>query len=143
MQGISTTQPGGFIFMHTIGFNSKSSSDGPGYRESLAHGERTGWTIEGGPMSTALHEFGHVIARQTGAATAAKRVVTDEAREAGVKPSQVIKAKVSHYAATHNRELAAEAFADVMMHGPNASSTSQAIVGEMDARYDAGGGRRG
>lgn len=127
--------PGDFAFLYTIGFAAYYANDPAGYRESLRVGDASGWTVRGGPVRVALHEFGHLLAGHTVAQTAAKRIATERARAVGEKPSAHIRSQVSQYAATDAGELAAEAFADVMLHGEDASELSRAIVAEIDRRY--------
>lgn len=141
--GIAPTKPGGVYYVHTIGFNTKHAGDAKAYRESLTHGERGGWTVAGGPASTAHHEFGHVVTRQTQSATAARQAAVDHARAGGERPSTAIRRSVSEYAATNPGELAAEAFADVMVHGSDASELSRTVASVIDSRYQTSFGPLG
>ena len=132
---IAPTQPGGVIFVETIGFNARYAGDSPRYRAGLDHDVTAGYAVKGGPKSTGAHEYGHLAANQTASTNPAMRVVSDRARTAGVAPSMLIREQVSGYAATSKHELMAEAFADVVLHGPGASDASHAVVAEMDAGY--------
>lgn len=143
VQGVTPTKPGGVIYVHTIGFNVKYAGDAKSYRESLARNEHGGWTVVGGPASTAHHEFGHAVTRQTSSATAARKAAVDHARAGGERPSTAIRRSISDYAATSPGELAAEAFADVMVHGSDASDLSHTVASVIDSRYEASFGPLG
>lgn len=133
--GIAPTEPNGVYYVYTIAFNGVFAGDADRYRESLDYAESVRWAVPGGPMSTAIHEFGHRLAEHTQGRTAAHAIATQHAKAAGKKPSVHIRDTISEYAKTTPHELAAEAFADVMLRGDAASETSRAIFQELEDRY--------
>jgi len=136
--GIAAT-PSGVAFVHSIGFNMRYSGD---YGTAvLADNERSGWTVRGGHMGTALHEYGHHVGRTTSmtvGATRARAIADGQAKRKGVTTSAHIRQQISKYASKNQEELVAEAFADMMLRGADAASElSQAIFGEMSSRYES------
>jgi hypothetical protein len=138
--GIAPAQPGGFVYHHAIGFNTKWSNQlGTRY---LAAQEEEGSTVAGGHQSTAVHEYGHHVARATSMDTpggkSALTIARTQAAAKGVTVAAHIKEQVSKYAAKNQMELAAEAFAEAMMQGTRAASDlSRAIFQEMTDRYES------
>ena len=120
-----------------IGFNVAYTSDPVKYRTSLKDDGDAGWLSAATPTGVAHHEFGHVLAAHTQAATAAKDRVSVKASRAGTKASALTRDQISAYAATNPRELAAEAFADVATRGQDASPLSLELVSLIDGRYRA------
>jgi hypothetical protein len=117
----------------TISFSTKMQSKGPdAYRDELAVAKVNGDTATGTPMGVALHEFGHVV---TVRANADKAVAQTAQRLAKGDTQSYVADQVSNYATESDHELAAEAFADVMVNGSSASSLSTAIVGTIDGLY--------
>jgi hypothetical protein len=117
----------------------QSHSDPAAFREDLARNSHgPGFTNEfsaATPMGNALHEFGHAAANHYGvnepAANTArdhvKKVIKDDDFRAAVGYT------ISIRAMENSHELVAEAFADVMVNGSDASSLSHAIVGTLDS----------
>jgi len=89
----------------------------------------------GTPTGTALHEFGHVISHQAGSRRAAYDSAVALAEQAGAMPSYFIAKHVSRYASSSMEEFSAEAFADVMTNGANASHVSTAAFNVMQSAY--------
>jgi hypothetical protein len=123
-----------------IAFNTEFAGNPEKYRASLKSNAETGWLSVPTPAGVAHHEFGHVVAHHTATATASKKHVTMKAKAAGVKPSALARDQISDYAVTNPHELAAEAFADVVTRGGDASPLSQDIFALIDGgyRYQAG-----
>lgn len=96
---------------------------------------------KGNPMSTAIHEFGHALDFTLDtASTDSKKHVQErvqELRDGGRPGASVYTAvsEISHYAYTNHYELAAEAFADVMINGHNAAPLSRRIYNDLAERY--------
>lgn len=107
----------------------KGSGDPKSFRWGQA-----GHLVAASPTGVAIHEMGHVVARAGRSATAGKRAAAAEAKRQGVKVSELVRSEVSHYAASSIHELAGEAFADVMVHGSDASPTSKAVFAEVASR---------
>lgn len=106
------------------------------------------WLVPGAdsPAAVALHEFGHIME----ISSMAQRVEPDilaaverRAAEAKVKPETLIKREISQYATTNTKELAAEAFTDVMLNGDAASALSREIFDLIEAEYKTGRGYTG
>lgn len=125
------------VYLNTVAFNNEYAADPQRYRDTLAAGERAGELIPGSPRGVALHEFGHHLADQTRTTAISRSVAAREVVTVGDELTAAIRRQVSDYALTDTGELAAEAFAEVMVRGPGASKISQAIVAEIDARYSA------
>jgi len=92
------------------------------------------------PTGTAVHEMGHVVSMHGTAPYTVQSVIIDDAvMSGGAKTSQDVAAHiarhVSIYAASGPEEALAEAFADVLVNGANASPLSQAIHAETDTDY--------
>lgn len=89
-----------------------------------------------GAIGTAVHEMGHVIATHSpGAETAGRLTAKAMAAEHGVKPAAFVRGQVSAYASTNQAELVAEAFADVILNGDDASPLSHRIFDALEAAY--------
>lgn len=106
-----------------------------GYRGDLQQAAEFGELVGATPRAVALHEFGHSVANgyelngwanNKGSEYAEIEMDTSDVRAAAGKA-------ISRRAARNDRELAAEALADVMLHGENASGMSRHIVDTMDS----------
>jgi hypothetical protein len=100
------------------------------YRAHLSVSEKAGYIAVGTPSGVAIHEYGHVV---TGHDTAAYHASVAAAGRAG---------KVSRYGASDDRELAAEAFADVVVNGSAAPKVSRDIFTAIERDYALNGSRR-
>lgn len=108
----------------------------------------SGWYTrgDGTPASMALHEFGHILDIDT----LDSRVHTEAllrmdtlARQAGVDTDTWIHREISAYAGSDAPEMVAEAFADVLLRGAQASVASRRIYELLEREYLANGGRAG
>ncbi len=141
-----------------------SPADRKKYLDALAQDEASRWHVpgSGNPVAVALHEFGHVVdtssdvfrrdldallarsaaARDADLATAraAGEMVDADDFAAGGGVDGLIRRDVSRYATRDRKELAAEAFADVMINGGRASDLSRDIFTLLEAEYRRGGG---
>lgn len=107
------------------------------------------------PMSVAIHEFGHILDIDTlnerikddmDALIERRRVelsreIMANRADLGLETwdlsaSEVIEREVSGYAKTNRKELAAEAFTDVMLNGDKASVLSRGIFDLLAAEYE-------
>ena len=104
------------------------------YDTALRNSGKAGFLVAASPIGIATHEMGHVVARAGRSATAGKRALTAEAKARGVKPSALTRAEVSHYAASSIHELSGESFADVLVHGADASPASKLVYAQVAAR---------
>lgn len=121
-----------------------SADNRQAYLDALDKDVRNHWHPAGmdNPAGIALHEFGHVVDIETLGEIARadiKALVARTAAADGVTADELIKFDVSRYAAADGRELAAEAFADVMLNGSAASPLSQDIYEILRSNYVAGG----
>lgn len=104
----------------------------------------------GSPTAVALHEMGHVVAiattsqRSYPAVDAYVRKATAQEQRSQTLPGVKIKDSgdlvlrtVSGYAMTNRHELVAEAFTDVMVNGPGASTVSRGIFDILEREYQA------
>jgi hypothetical protein len=134
---IAPAAPGGVVYHHAIGFNAAySNARGDAV---LAYSESTGFTVRGGHVSTALHEYGHHVGRITDMDTGGTRtraIAAEHAKAAGKTVHAYVKTNLSKYATTKKEELFAEAFADAMQHGSGAADLSRALLDEASQRYD-------
>jgi hypothetical protein len=108
-------------------------------KDVRAHYHPTGFDH---PAAIALHEFGHIVDIETIGEVSRPEIsaiVQRWAAEAGVTPDQLIKFEVSRYAAYDERELAAEAFSDVLLNGLSASRLSSEIYRTLRTAYEDGG----
>lgn len=120
-----------------------------GYLRALRTGVDTGWGPAGteNPVSTAIHEFGHLLHLQHLARTVDSElwdVVDDYARTitrpgADTKIARELAAQlgVSGYAKTNLAELVAEAFTDAMLNGRDAKFLSREILIVLHRAYHA------
>lgn len=107
------------------------------------------------PQGIALHEFGHAfhysVARDAAGIydyaaykrinTEIEQIVRQLATERGItNPSDFTYYEIGGYASTNTTELAAEAFADVMVNGDAASELSRRIVAMLVRKYEAQNG---
>lgn len=111
------------------------------YLEALAEDVRRGWHPSGtdSPVAVAVHEAGHVLDPHS-LRRELNELLDRAARQTGVARERVIPAGVSGYAELGYDELVAEAYADVVMNGAQASGLSRAIVRLVDAAPDRGRG---
>ncbi len=149
-----------------IGFNYHWTTAGARkqYLESIRSDEASRWHVpgSGNPAAVALHEFGHILdttsdrfkvdldallARSAAArdadlaaARAAGDLVDADDFVAGGGVDGLIRRHVSSYGTKNRQELAAEAFADVMINGDRASDLSRDIFTLLEAEYRRGGG---
>lgn len=122
-----------------------------GYLESAARTERPGkagttWHPKGtgNPVAVAIHEFGHVLDIDTLGRAAQRdvsRILLRRAADADLSVDELIQREVSQYASRNERELVAEAFADVLVNGEAASQLSREIVDAVNAEYRRTGRR--
>lgn len=119
----------------TVAFNLDFSEDPDRYARWIEADQKRGWNVTPDPVSIAIHEFGHRLAADTGAKEDVKALVRERAKAAGKKPAKYVQDEISEYASTDYDELMAEAFADVQLHGDQASALSRAIVDIIDGRY--------
>lgn len=120
-----------------------SASKRADYLSSLAKDGTARWHPPGmdSPVGIALHELGHVLDIETLGEIAraeVRQVVAGTAVADGVTAEQVVRT-ISRYAAVNERELAAEALADVMLNGGAASQLSRDIYRVLRREYEAGG----
>lgn len=116
------------------------------YLAALAKDESRHWLADGtaSPTGVALHEFGHVVDIETVGEVGHAEItalVDAAAAKAGVDSEALIKFDVSRYAAEgrDTRELAAEAFGQVMAMGDAAPQLSRDIYDVLRRDYVAGG----
>jgi hypothetical protein len=137
VSSIAPREPNGVVYHHAIGFNAAySNARGDAV---LAYSESSGFTVHGGHVSTALHEYGHHVDRITGmdiGGTRSLAIAAEHAKAAGVTRHAYVKANLSKYATTNKQELFAEGFADAMQHGSGAADLSRALLDEASQRYD-------
>lgn len=114
---------GKFVMQSHIYFN--TGFEHGELQADLRESAKSGYLVAGTHMGTALHEYGHVVTQSRGT----KRDVYDhavaKADAAGAQPRHFITRHVSGYAATDMGEFSAEIFADVMVHGVDASELSK------------------
>jgi hypothetical protein len=115
-----------------IAFNVAESGDGSGYRAQLNGDMLDGHLAVGTPMGVAFHEFGHVVSYHSGGERAAGSVARS-AKQPGQSTAKQVSKEISQYASTNRGELAAEAFADVMVNGDNASPLAKDIFAAIEA----------
>ena len=110
----------------------------------------------GTPLGVAIHEFGHLLDISAMSRSISVRTQTDRAifrrveevtreiaarrKALGLKPfdvkySYVVRREISEYAAKNTEELLAEAFADVMVNGAQASRLSREIFEILETEY--------
>ena len=115
------------------------------YLAELARSVGNHWHPAGmdNPAGIALHEFGHIVDIETIGEVARlelKRLVRDAAAADSVSVDELVRFDISRYAADGGgREIAAEAFADVMLNGEAASSLSLDIYNVIRREYESGG----
>ncbi len=114
------------------------------YLQSLKGDVDAGFHFAGSesPITTALHEFGHILdfgGDQLALRRRVKQIVADYASEAGIDVAEAA-ARISRYSAEHVSELIGEAFADVMVNGERASILSRRVFAEIEDSYRAAGG---
>jgi hypothetical protein len=124
----------------TISFNAAWASDGDRIHDTLrekAAGKSSTQAVYDSPRGVAIHEFGHVVAHHADAEAAARSVARRRQRASGerISTSALVKRDISRYASRDDGELAAEAFADVMLNGDEASELSREIFDEIERRY--------
>jgi 8-oxo-dGTP pyrophosphatase MutT (NUDIX family)/2'-5' RNA ligase len=108
------------------------------YLSALSRGYDGHYLVTGGPIGTAIHEFGHVLdvaTLQEAIHPQVQDLVARMASDAGMSADRFVALQVSSYAATRTAELVAEAFADVMVNGEAASQLSQEIAKILDSEY--------
>ena len=116
-----------------ISVDVRSAGDPSGLRADLKKQFDDGYLIERDPTGVAVHEFGHLAAKQARSRVADGGVETEAfehstmAAPPRVRRGDFVKEQISGYAASNNEELAAEAFADVVMNGSGASRLSHDI----------------
>lgn len=137
-QGVGLVDNGKFTMQSTIYFNVGGRYATPdGFRDAKRESFEAGHTVGGTPMSTSLHEFGHVLTQGGGAV--GHRAVYDRAVEhaesRGASPRYHITQNVSAYASTATGEFAAEIFADVMVNGDAASDLSHDAFSVIEGAY--------
>lgn len=96
------------------------------FRQDLRERHLFGESATRYPIGVALHEFGHMVANQYQLNHSTHQHGRDYAEyvlETGM--DEATRQHVSGYAATSNREYAAEVFADAMLNGPSASAMSR------------------
>jgi len=105
------------------------------YRADLKQSADGGDLADGTPTGVAIHEFGHAAAnsyRMNGwANNRASEYAEIEMGSTDLRASS--SRAISRRAAENDHELAAEAFTDVVMHGPGASGMSTSIVDTFDS----------
>lgn len=118
-------------------FNNLTAARPNTYRSSLERAELDGDLVSGSPTGVALHEFGHVVmaGSDAGVSDAVMETARSMATSKGQDTQHYIAERVSNYATESVNELGAEAFADVMSFGSDASPLSRAIVDTMDSLY--------
>jgi hypothetical protein len=127
----------GSYALHVAGkvwFNTGHSGDERSYRESLRRADDVRWLTNSKPTGVALHEFGHVLDFYADA----KERIRAHMKQPGVGPkamSALARDGVSVLAATDFGELAAEAFADVMVNGNLASPLSKELFAVIEDAY--------
>lgn len=131
------SEGGKFVIKSSVYVNARHSADPAGYRADKTAAHEDGYLVTASPTGTALHEFGHVVANQTGAKRDAYDSAVELADAAGASPRAYITNNVSGYASSDMAEFAAEAFADVMVNGSNASAASHAAFNVIESRYKA------
>lgn len=124
-----------FVTSSNVYFNTKYADDPEGYRAGREQAHAEGYLATGTATGTGLHEFGHVLVNQTGTARRAYDSAVESADAVGATPRAHITRQVSSYASTDMREFAAEAFADVMTNGSNASDVSRGAFSVIESAY--------
>lgn len=112
----------------SIYFNNRHAANPAQYRADLSGEPPLRSQIARDPRGVALHEFGHVVADGGAAGHAGAIVAERAAAAAGDTVKLHVAANISSYATASAAELGAEAFADVMLNGGNASRLSREIV---------------
>lgn len=111
-----------------IRFNRRYASDPELYRRSLAEAHASGHMVPDDPRGVAIHEFGHALFHPGAGGHAGGVLAERAAAKAGESTSALVARHISRYAASDGFELGAEAFADVMLNGRDASALSHEIV---------------
>jgi hypothetical protein len=119
----------------SIYFNNRYSADPDRYRKALSENKRDGFGVPGTPTGVAHHEFGHALSEFGLGTGGAELIAERQAAKEGRPTSEFVSQHISKYAASNQLELSAEAFADVMANGPNASRLSRAIVDTLGQYY--------
>lgn len=132
-QAHGVMEGGRFVVRSNVYFNTRQASQAD-RDQAFTEGYLVGRT----PTHTALHEFGHVVTNQVGVKRAAYDSAVELADQAGASPRAFITKEVSSYAASDMGEFAAEAFADVMANGADASATSHAAFDVLESAYREG-----
>lgn len=128
-----TKEDGQWTTFGNIYFNNVYASNPSRYEAVL---EVSMGTVASTPQGVAVHEFGHVLAdHQAGTERAVLDLASERADAEGLIPRAYINRNVSSYATTNQAELAAEAFADAVLHGDKASDLSKAAFGILEAAY--------
>lgn len=104
---------------------------------------RNGWSPRnsGMPQATAYHEFAHVLDLENlgDIGPKALALVRQRAIRDGVDEDALVSRDISIYAGSDQSEMIAEAFADVMTNGPDASLISKEIYALIETEYRRGG----
>jgi hypothetical protein len=127
----------------SIYFNNKFGANESSYRNALTREPPTRSQIPRDPRGVALHEFGHRVSEYGMAEGAAGVTAERSAAKAHETPASHVTQHVSLYATSSDHELAAEAFADVMLNGSAASALSSSIVSVLQESYVFAGGKLG
>jgi len=102
------------------------------YVRSLQRDAADGWHPggTGTPFGVAMHDFAHVLEHDVPAdfGPRLEKLLKTEAKKAGTSVDQLVERRISKYAATDRHELLAEALADTIINGDNASKLSRSIV---------------
>src|SRR5262249_14360030 len=118
-----------------ITFNSELESEPA--RVAMGLSERNHFLITGTPTGVAVHEYGHTVGSSHDLHYEAAIEVADfrnelwHAGEDRFDTTELISQRITSYAATDEWELTAEAFADVVLHGDQASVLSRRIYNRM------------
>jgi hypothetical protein len=119
-----------------IAFTNDAQRLGPdSYRADLKTAQDGGHLVAGTPMGIAMHEFGHAAANSYRLNGWANNKASEYAEiEMGTTDVRAAATRaISRRAGENDHEMAAEAFADVMLNGSNASGMSTLIVDTFDA----------
>ncbi len=121
-------------------FNVKSLGDPVKYRKDIKAGFNAKRYVTENPMDIALHEFGHSIDENFTKAGAKPLAVREYLKDRGKSAKggvykETVRSEISGYAAESPSEMGAEAFADVMINGENASELSRRVFRAIDDGY--------
>ena len=127
----------------SIAFNTKwaNTAGREKYLDALRSDLREGFhpASTSTPIGVATHEFAHAATfGMDELFTATKELIQRRALAEGVTPIELIRSEIGGYAAKEVHELVAEALADAILAGEQASRLSQEILGLFESTYQRG-----